>query len=680
MNEVSTRAEIITRRTYCRPLEDGKYETWEQVIDRVIGHQKWLWERALTHKKHSGIPLRDLTPDMLEWVRLNDEQIQELQELHSLMLSRKALPSGRTLWLGGTDISKTRESSQFNCSHTVVETVYDLVDSFWLLLQGCGLGATPRIGTLVGFRKKIPNITVIRSERSGKEKGIENNEESFIDGIWTIQVGDSAEAWAKALGKLMAGKYKAHTLILDFSEIRGAGFRLKSYGWLSSGDEAISKAFPAIAEIMNKRAGSLLRKVDLVEVLNHIGTVLSSRRSAEIMLINYGDEEWKEFAKLKSDCYIEGKKHKQQSNNSLVFTSKPKREQLVEIFDMMIESGGSEPGMYNLETAIKRAPYAVGVNPCAEILLGNKGFCNLVEIDVGKFKGDQAGLHNSTTLIARCNYRQTVVDLRDGILSEAWHLNNEFLRLCGVGITGISKRDDMTEYDWKNLKYSAVTAARGMAKELGTEYPKNCTTVKPSGTLGKIMDTTEGVHKAEGKYLFNWINFSKHDPIIDKLLDSNYNAMENPSDSTGMLVCLPVKFDNVEFSKVEIERKDGTKEIMEVNLESALEQLARYKKIQLYYCDQNVSNTIYYRPEEKDDIVDWLLDNWDVYVGVSFLFKNDPTVSAGDLGFAYLPQEYVTESTYTEYVSQLKEINWNDTDSDEELEDDGCASGFCPTK
>ena len=177
MNEVSTRAEIITRRTYCRPLEDGKYETWEQVIDRVIGHQKWLWERALTHKKHSGMPLRDLTPDMLEWVRLNDEQIQELQELHSLMLSRKALPSGRTLWLGGTDISKTRESSQFNCSHTVVETVYDLVDSFWLLLQGCGLGATPRIGTLVGFRKKIPNITVIRSERSGKEKGIENNEE-----------------------------------------------------------------------------------------------------------------------------------------------------------------------------------------------------------------------------------------------------------------------------------------------------------------------------------------------------------------------------------------------------------------------------------------------------------------------------------------------------------------------
>ena len=102
----STRAEIITRRTYCRPLEDGTFENWEQVVDRVIGHQEWLWERGLTHQVLPGMPLKDITVDMSEWVYLNREQLHELEDLRELMLTRKALPSGRTLWLGGTDIAK----------------------------------------------------------------------------------------------------------------------------------------------------------------------------------------------------------------------------------------------------------------------------------------------------------------------------------------------------------------------------------------------------------------------------------------------------------------------------------------------------------------------------------------------------------------------------------------------
>ena len=168
MHEVSARAEIITRRTYCRPLNDEgtEFETWAMVIDRVIGHQRWLWERAITHNVLPNMPLHDVTEDLTEWVSLNNEQEFELEELRQLMLERKALPSGRTLWLGGTDIAKTREASMFNCSHSEIETMYDVVDVFWLLLQGCGIGASPKVGTLNGFRKVIP-----RSEerRVGKE-------------------------------------------------------------------------------------------------------------------------------------------------------------------------------------------------------------------------------------------------------------------------------------------------------------------------------------------------------------------------------------------------------------------------------------------------------------------------------------------------------------------------------
>lgn len=114
----SLRSQLLVRRTYNRPLDNtGKvFETFEQTVDRVIGHQKWLWERA---KKGS-----------LDWAEAG-----ELDELRELMLQRKVLMSGRTLWLGGTDVAKRREASQFNCSFTNVETVYDVVDVLWLLMQ-----------------------------------------------------------------------------------------------------------------------------------------------------------------------------------------------------------------------------------------------------------------------------------------------------------------------------------------------------------------------------------------------------------------------------------------------------------------------------------------------------------------------------------------------------------------
>ena len=70
-----------------------------------------------------------------------------------------------------------------------------------------------------------------------------------------------------------------------------------------------------------------------------------------------------------------------------------------------------------------------------------------------------------------------------------------------------------------------TSAAYRMADELDLPRPKNVTTVKPSGTLSKIMDTTEGVHKPLGKYVFNNVNFSKHDPIIDTLRSANYNVL-----------------------------------------------------------------------------------------------------------------------------------------------------------
>jgi ribonucleoside-triphosphate reductase len=651
----STRAQVITRRTYNRPTsDDGKqFETWQETVARVIDHQEWLWQRA------AG---RELT----------DTEYAELYDLEQLMLDRKVAMSGRTLWLGGTNVAKTREASQFNCSFTHVETVYDVVDCLWLLLQGCGVGFKPIVGTLNGFSKPIKNIRVIRSVRTTKG-GNEHNTETFDaeTKTWTIQVGDSAEAWAKSIGKLIAGKYAADTLILDFSQLRPAGERLKGYGWISSGDSAISTAYVAIANILNGRADSLLTRMDILDIVNHLGTILSSRRSAEIALFDYGQPEWEEFAVAKKDWWLYNNSHRQQSNNSLVFKEKPLKADLQKIFDLMLEAGGSEPGFINEVEALRRAPWFKGANPCVEILLGNKSFCNLTETDIAKFKGDTAGLHNAIRLAARANYRQTCVNLQDGILQESWHLNNYFMRLCGVGLTGIAKRPDMNGYDYEYLKRTATGAAIGMAQELDLPSPKNITCVKPSGTLSKIMDTTEGIHKPLGKYIFNNVQFSKFDPIVEVLRTANYNVVNHPTDDSGVLITFPVEWADVPFHKV-----NGK----EVNLDTAVEQLEKYKLIQTSWTQQNTSVTISYDPTEVPAIIDWLLDNWDCYVGVSFIYRTDPTKTAKDLGYLYLPQEVVDEQTFRNYVHQLSPVSLENANSFDEIVDADCATGACPIK
>lgn len=658
MTPFSTRAEVIARRTYNRPLNDEGtvFETWEQTVDRVIGHQRWLWRRAAGGR--------------VAW------EHNELEELRKLMLERKVTTSGRTLWLGGTDISKTREASQFNCSFLRVQTVSDVADAFWLLLQGCGVGFEPIPGILNGFTspKEIKVVGSTRTDKGGRETNVETVE----DGVWTIRIGDSAMAWSKAAAKVMANKTTAHTLVLDYSEIRPAGQRLKGYGWISSGWEPFATALKNIAEIMNQRAGELLTRIDILDIMNHLGTTLSSRRSAEIALVPWADPEAETFAVAKRDWWEPaegrpaGNPQRQQSNNSLLFYSRPSKYELAYIFDLMQKSGGSEPGFINAQAASKRAPWFKGCNPCAEILLGDKSFCNLIEVDLAKFNGDFDGLLRAMRLAARANYRQTCVDLRDEVLQASWHELNNFLRLCGAGCTGIVGWEyHLHERRIQELAHWAREGSNGMADELGLPRPKATTTIKPSGTLSKIMDTTEGIHKPLGRYIFNNVNFSKFDPVVQKLRDAGYRVFENPTDDTAVLVTFPVAYENVEFDVV-----DGK----HVNLESAISQLERYKLWMDNYVDHNCSITISYSPEEVPAIVDWLIQNWEHYVGVSFIYRNDPTKTAADLGYKYLPQDVVTKEEYDAYVATLLPVDLN-TDGAGEVEDGGgCATGACPIR
>lgn len=670
----SIRAQIIERRTYLRPLNEAGtlFETPEQALQRQMAHQRWLWTRA------QGRPL-------------SPAQEAELTELADLIRQRKVTLSGRTRWLGGTETASRRESSQFNCSFKNFKTVHDGVDLLWLLLQGCGVGARPVIGILNGFSRPIEEVEVIRSELTMADwdagfRASPDNEETFYDGIWTIKVGDSAEAWAKALGKLLAGKFPARKLVLDLRRIRPSGVRLKGYGWISSGDAKIAIAFPAIAKILSQQAGKLLTRINLLDIFNWMAEILTSRRAAELGLLEWQSPEWEEFALAKRDYWTNGNDHRRLSNNTILFDSKPTRRQLKSFIDMMIAGGGSDPGLANGVEALRRAPYFSGFNPCAEILLGDGSFCNLVETVLPYFNGDEEGLHRAHYLVARACYRQTCVNLHDGILQHSWHELNEFLRLTGSGVTGVVDWEFVNEPEaWRDLRKVARRGVDSMAFELGLPLSQLNSTVKPSGTQSKAnslagFEIKEGMHNALGRYIFNNVDFSSHDPLVPKLEAAGFHVRPNPYDAQNVLVRLPVEYGPAGFTKTTM-KIGGRQREVEVNLESATTQLDRYRMVMDNYVDHNASITVSYDKEEAGEIVDWLADNWSHYVGVSFLFRNDPTKTAGDLGHRYLPQEVVDAETYHAYADTLRNIDLL-SDTGEQMIDveEGCVGGVCPVR
>ena len=283
--------------------------------------------------------------------------------------------------------------------------------------------------------------------------------------------------------------------------------------------------------------------------------------------------------------------------------------------------------------------------------------------------------------MARANYRQTCVNFHDGILQDTWHELNEFLRLCGVGLTGVAQweyKDNPVML--RKLRRAAHKGANSMADSLKMPRPKNITTIKPSGTSSKIMDTTEGIHTPLGKYIFNNIAFGNHDPLLPMLKESGYNVFDKPGDADAKLVTFPVKWDNIDFTKKSVKRKNGDIVEVEVNDETAIQQLEQYKLVMENYVDQNCSITVSYSPDEVPSIVEWLYNNWDVYVGVSWLLRVDPTKTAADIGVAYLPQEVVTKEEYENYVAKLKPVDVYTSSSFEEIETDECAGGVCPIK
>lgn len=703
----SPRAQFVEHRTYLRPAVEGGdiLETPEQALDRQIGHQKYLWENAKAARyKHvlrdieklAAIEQAEIESNFAVISSLSAFELEELEQLRDLLASHKASLSGRVRWMAGTDVIKERPSAAFNCSFTDIKLPADLVDAFWLLLQGCGVGFRPVTGMLTGFGSYIEEFEVIESTREDRGD-IEETYQTYDPDTrtWTIVVGDSAKAWAKLVGKLTAGKYRARKLILDLSNLRAAGKRLRGYGWISSGWKPLADGMQIIFNVLNSKVGQPLNAVDILDIVNALGTVLSSRRSAQIALLDADHPDAEIFMKAK-DGYWPDRKWRAQSNNSLTFNRDPSRAELERMFASIWLSG--DPGFYNMKQARAKAPWAEGTNPCGEIILPSKGFCNLVNILPHRFKSEDE-LRKAISLMARANFRQTLVSMRDGVLQIPWDDNNKLLRLCGVSLTGYVQWEHADDPVWlEKIRGWAREAADSMADELSVPRAALVTQVQPSGTgskaLGHVGDEVkEGAHNALSEYIFNWIGISKFDPLVEKARAANYKVIDHPSDQSSNLIAWPVQYDRGGLTPVVRERTIKSfdfateSEIETVvteeiwgNLEPAVLQLERYKTLMTHYVDHNCSITVFFDEPEIPEIIDWLMQNWDHFIGVSFLQRTDPTKTAADFGQPYLPQEPVFKSDYEAYVSSLLPLDFSDDNNFDGIDEAACATGACPVR
>jgi ribonucleoside-diphosphate reductase alpha chain/ribonucleoside-triphosphate reductase len=555
---------------------------------------------------------------------------------------------------------------------------------FYLLLLGCGVG----FRVLPDDVAKIPNIVskeVVHKDlfpvpkRNRKEK---TYIETYKDKLY-ITVGDSKESWTKALEiylQSITTKDNVKTIIFDYDNIRKKGERIKTFGGYASGYQALKGMFEKIARVVSGK--EKLSPIDCMDIANIIGENVCSggvRRTSEICLFDINDSE---IRNSKSNLYTQDKDgnwsvngdiiHRQMSNNSIVFKKRPMRDFLNKMIDDMRYSG--EPGFFNLEAALKRRSTCAGPNPCGEALLGNNGFCNLTTLNVYAFivRGelDKYALFEAQKLSTRVGIRMTLPEIE----LPKWNESNKKERIIGCSLTGwhdMVNELKMTKEDEKNLlrwlREISHKEAEEYSKVLGIDKPILCTILKPEGTISQLPTVSSGVHYSHSEYYIRRVRINAADPLLKVCEELGYPIFpevgQDMETATTKVIEFPIK-----------SPKGRTKHDV-----TAIEQLENYKMFMENYTDHNTSITVSVRDNEWEQVKDWVWDNWDSVIGITFLPLNDSF-------YRLMPYEAIDKEEYEKRVKEMSpfipsliskyEKNYTELD----IGTEGCESGVCPIR
>jgi len=632
--------EYIALSRYARWIEkDNRRETWEETVERLIT----FWEgRFPKHKK----VLRD--------------------EIQPAIFNTEVMPSMRSLMTAGKALDRD-EVSGFNCSYVAVDHPRVFNEILYVLCCGTGLGFSAERQYIT----KLPEIA-----------------ETFIETDTVISVRDSKIGWANAFKELIGMLYQGTVPKWDVSKVRPAGAKLKTFGGRASGPQPLVDLFNFSINLFKGAKGRKLNSLevhDLVCKIADIVVVGGVRRSALISLSNLSDPRMRD---AKTGQWWVDNPQRALANNSVCYTEKPDIGIFMEEWKALYDSKSGERGIFNRDAANRLLPerraslgYTEwGCNPCSEIVLRSKQFCNLTEVVV-RATDRLDDLKRKVRLATILGTMQaSLTNFR--YLSSSWEQNTKEEALLGVSLTGIMDHPVLSNAwvkgvggelasfnDIGNLG-DILQVLKGMAIETNKEWASNCdvniataiTAVKPSGTVSQLVDSSSGIHPRYSDYYIRTVRADNKDPLAQMMKAQGFPWEEDVmKPDSGSIFSFPIK-----APEGSVMRDDMT----------AIEQCEMWKTYQLNWTEHKPSITVYVKEEEWLQVGSWVFDNFDICSGISFLPHSDHS-------YQQAPYQEISKDEYAEWVERMPEADWSAL-GEYELEDAttgmkelACVAGAC---
>jgi ribonucleoside-triphosphate reductase len=625
--------EFIHLSRYSRWLpEKERRETWDETVGRYFDFFK------------------DHLNDLHEY-KLTDKLRNELEDA---VLSQRVMPSMRCLMTAGEAL-KRENIAGYNCSYVAVDRPQAFDEILYVLMNGTGVGFSVERQ----YVTKLPDVA-----------------EEFFDSDTTITISDSKLGWAKALKELVGMLYIGQIPRWDLSKVRPAGAPLKTFGGRASGPDPLENLFNFAVNVFRNAKGRKLSSIECHDIVCKIAEVVvvgGVRRSALISLSNLSDDRMRA---AKSGQWWNTEPQRALANNSACYTEKPDIGVFMDEWKALYESKSGERGIFNRESAVKMAAknerrntedHDFGTNPCSEIILRSREFCNLSEVVVRASDTRESLLEKVRLATILGTFQATLVNFK--YVSSSWRKNCEEERLLGVSLTGImdcqftnGKRSGLEDL-LEDLKAEAVKTNREFSIKIGINQSVAVTCVKPSGTVSQLVDAASGIHARHNPYYIRTVRGDKKDPLTRMMVDAGFpieDDVTNPSNTS--VFSFPVKVDKSAVFRTDM---------------SAIEQLELWLTYQKHWCEHKPSVTISVKEEEWLDVGAWTYKHFDFMSGVSFLPFSEHT-------YKQAPYQDIDEKDYTILLDKMpKEVDWSKlsdyekTDMTIGAQELACAAGFC---
>jgi ribonucleoside-diphosphate reductase alpha chain len=576
------------------------------------------------------------------------------EELEEAVLSLRVMPSMRCLMTAGEAL-KRENIAGYNCSYVAVDRPQSFDEILYVLMNGTGVGFSVE-------RQYVSQLPTIADE--------------FHISDTTITVADSKLGWAKAFKELVGMLYIGQIPKWDLSKIRLAGAPLKTFGGRASGPAPLENLFNFTVNVMRGSKGRRLSSLECHDIVCKIAEVVvvgGVRRSALISLSNLSDDRMRH---AKSGSWWEQNGQRALANNSACYTEKPDMGIFMDEWTALYNSKSGERGIFNRASANKMAEkngrrtiegHEFGTNPCSEIILRDREFCNLSEVVVRPTDTRQSLLEKVRLATILGTFQSTLTNFK--YVSAAWKKNCAEERLLGVSLTGImdcrltNGKEKNLDNLLESLKAEAVAVNKEFAKKMGIPQSVAITCVKPSGTVSQLVDAASGIHARHNPFYVRTVRGDKKDPLTKMMTDMGFPVEDDVMNPTQTAVfSFPMKVhDGAVF------RTDMT----------AIEQLELWLTYQKSWCEHKPSVTISVKEDEWMEVGAWVYKNFDFMSGVSFLpfsehtYQQAPYQDTNKEGYEFLLEQMPKNVDWT----KLSEYEMSDmTIGSQEL---ACVAGAC---